>query len=740
MKQLLQNLRTGDTYIADVPVPTPKPKTALVRTAASLVSAGTERMVVEFAEKSLVGKARSRPDLVRQVLDKARREGVLGTVEAAFNRLDQPMPLGYSSAGTIVAVGDGLEGFHVGQRVACAGGGYAVHAEYTLVPQNLLTPLPDHVDFESAAVTTLGAIALHGFRLADTQLGERVAVIGIGMLGLLAMSISIAAGCHVLGIDLDKNRVEFAQKILTAMPVPGIGEAISRDQAEEAAIGFTAGRGFDAVLICADTSSNDPVELAGTIARDRAHIVAVGAVGLEIPRKIYFEKELSFINSRSYGPGRYDPSYEDKSQDYPIGYVRWTEGRNLEACVEMLAAGQLDVEPLISHRFPIETAPQAYELITGKRDEPFLGVLLTYFEKEEVQTQEIKEAVPPHVSPGEKKSDLVKLGVLGAGNFASAVMLPALRKQTRLELVGIASASGLNAQHAADKFGFRYATSDADRIITDPEINTIAVLTRHNLHAEQVIAAIHAGKHVFCEKPLALTSDQLDEIIITLGKSGNNSAPGGLLTVGFNRRFAPLAQRMKSFIAQRKEPLVAHYRVNAGYIPLTHWTHDLDIGGGRIIGEGCHFVDFLTYLVGQSPVSVTAHALPDMEYYREDNVHLTFSFPDGSLGSLSYLSNGDKSFPKERVEVFVGGRVAVLDDFRSLEMIRSGRRQVQRSRLRQDKGHRAEWDAFINAIQDGGPPPIPYEQLFGVTRATFAGMTALRDGVKVDVKAPLAEE
>jgi predicted dehydrogenase/threonine dehydrogenase-like Zn-dependent dehydrogenase len=737
MKQLLQNMRSGETTVAEVPIPLPKPGSALVRTAASLVSAGTERMVVEFAEKSLVGKARSRPDLVRQVLDKARREGLLTTMDAAFNRLDQPMALGYSSAGTIVDVGAGLEGFSVGQRVACAGGGYAVHAEYEVVPQNLITPLPDQVDFESAAFATLGAIAMHGFRLAEPQLGERIAVVGLGLLGLLTVGVARAAGCHVLGIDLDPRRVNLARELGS--------EAVLREGADEAAQSFSRGRGCDAVLICADTSSPDPVELAGAIARDRAHVVATGAVGLHLPRKVYYEKELSFINSRSYGPGRYDPSYEEAGRDYPIGYVRWTEGRNLEAFVDLLASGRLDVRPLITHRFPIERAPSAYELITGKKGEPFLGVLLTYHDtptqvdrsrSNVVQTQEPKQRPPT--------SSKVGIGVLGAGNFAVAVLLPALKKIPTVELVGIASASGLSAQHAAQRFGFHYASSEEAQILNDPEISTVAILTRHNLHARQVIAALSAGKHVFCEKPLALRDEDLREIAEALTGKGEEERAGEekslpshrrpLLTVGFNRRFAPLAQRLGAFIRERKEPLVAHYRVNAGYIPLTHWIQDSEQGGGRIIGEGCHFVDFLTFLVGSSPVSVSAQGLPDAGRYREDNVVLNYTFQDGSIGLVIYLANGDKAFPKERIEVFSGGRIAVLDDYRTLEMVHNGRREVVRSRLRQDKGHRAEWEAFAAAIHTGGPPPIPYEQLFGVTRATFAAVQALRTGTTLKIE------
>ncbi len=746
MKQLMQNLKNGDTIVTDAPIPKPQPGEALVRTAASLVSAGTERMVVEFAEKSLIGKARSRPDLVRQVFDKARREGLLTTLEAAFGRLDQPMPLGYSSAGTIVALAEdpkndlGLAGFHAGQRVACAGGGFAVHAEYACVPRNLLAALPDEVDFESAAFTTLGAIALHGFRLTQAQIGERIAVIGLGLLGLLAVEIAQAAGCRVFGVDLDPGRVSLAENLGA--------QAVLREQAIEAALGFSGGRGCDAILICADTSSTDPVELAGAIARDRARVVAVGAVGLQLPRKIYYEKELTFLNSRSYGPGRYDPTYEEKGVDYPLGYVRWSEGRNLEAVVDLLAQKRLDVKALITHRFPIEAAPQAYELITGKRKEPFLGVLLTYPQlNSETETSLIAQrsdvfrnstpaetaAALTHPQPTQLRvetSQRVSVGVLGAGNFAAAVMLPALKAISEVDLVGVASASGMNASYAAGRFGFHYASSDEVQVLEDPQINTIAVLTRHNLHARQVIAALTAGKHVFCEKPLALNQAELASIQQALAKPG---AP--LLTVGFNRRFAPLARKMKQFLDERKEPLFAHYRVNAGYIPLSHWTHDPEQGGGRLIGEGCHFIDFITYLVGAAPINVSVRGLPDANRYKEDNLMISLGFPDGSLGLVSYLANGDKAFPKERVEIFSAGRVAVLDDFRSIELVFNGRRKTLKSRLRQDKGHRAEWQAFSTAIQAGGPPSIPYDHIFGVMTATFASVQALRSGKTISIKA-----
>lgn len=706
MKQLLQNIRDGKTLIEDVPIPTPRAGQALVKVSTSLVSAGTERMVVEFAEKSLVGKARSRPDLVKQVLEKAKREGVAPTLQAAFNRLDQPMALGYSSAGTIVALGKNMRGFKIGQRVACAGGGYAVHAEYNLVPKNLLTPLPKNVDFESAAFTTLGAIALHGFRLAEPQLGENVAVIGLGLLGLLTIQIASAAGCNVLGIDLDPQRVKLASSLNI--------QAVARPQAESSAQAFTANRGFDTIIICADTSSNDPVELAGAIARDRAKVVATGAVGLNIPRKIYYEKEISFVNSRSYGPGRYDSNYEENGNDYPLGYIRWTEGRNFQAVVDLLSSRKLKVESLISHRFTIEKGVQAYEVITGKKKESFLGVLLTY--PEEKKNQENKIIFPSIVH---RQSSIVKLGVLGAGLYANATLLPVVKNNKDFELIGIASSGGLHAQHAGKKFGFQYATSDEDEIINDKNINAVAILTRHDSHAELTVKALKAGKNVFLEKPLALNSVQLDKIEKQLRITNH-----GLLTVGFNRRFSPLAQSLRSQVSSLNSPLHARYRINAGYIPANHWTQDPAIGGGRIIGEACHFIDLITYLVGAPPVSVNAVALPNQGKYSDDNVSMTFTFPDDSIGVVDYLANGDKSVPKERLEVFCEGMVAVLDDYVSLTVTKDGRKKEER--MAQDKGWRNEMVEFAKTIQSGGEAPIPYEQLIGVSKASFAAMESLR--------------
>ena len=715
MKQVLQNMRDGKTTVGNVPVPAVKRNSALVRTMASLVSAGTERMVVEFAEKNLISKATSRPDLVKQVISKAQREGVIPTIEAAFNKLDQPMSLGYSSAGIIEEVGRDLVGFQPGDRVACAGGGFAVHAEYGVVPQNLLVHLPDNVDFDSAAFATLGAIALQGFRLAKPQLGESVCVIGLGLLGLLTMQIARAAGCPVFGVDIDARRVDLARQLGC--------EALVRDDCEAQALTFTQSRGFDHVLICADTRANDPVELAGILARDRGTVVAIGAFGMDIPRKVYYEKELVFKISRSYGPGRYDPSYEEAGKDYPYGYVRWTEGRNIAAFIDLLAKNLVDVKPLISHHFPIEHAEDAYELITGKSNQPFLGVLLTYPEHE-------KSVTPRKVSFQQNQqpaSTSLHVGVLGAGNYAQAVFLPAIKKAGGASLTAIASASGLSAAHAAQKFGFATAASDENEILANPDINTVVILTRHQQHARQVITALKNGKAVYCEKPLAITPQELEQVEETLIQH-----PGALLTVGFNRRYAPFAIKLKEFIQSANAPMVIHYRVNAGFLPSNHWLHDPAQGGGRIIGEGCHFIDLCTFLTGQNPVSVTTHALPDGGQFQQDNCSITLRYPNGSIAVVQYLANGNKNFPKERVEVFAGGRIGVLDDFRVLELVTETKRNILRSRFSQDKGHLASWQNFLQSISRS-VPPIPYEELLSVTRASFAAVESITTGKPVSL-------
>lgn len=710
MKQLLQNMKNGSTEVKEIPVPRPGKRMALVQTAYSLVSAGTEKMLVEFAEKNLIEKAASRPDLVKQVIDKAKREGALTTIEATFNRLDQPLYPGYSSSGTIIALGDDMPGFQVGDRVACGGGKFATHAEYCTIPRNLLVKIPDNVQFDEAAFTTLGSVGLHGFRLASPLINESILIIGLGLLGLMTVQVALAAGCHVLGIDISQSRVDLAKSF-------GVSACL-RTEVDSIASSFTKNRGFDHVLICAGSKDNDSINLAGELCRDRGNVVAIGAVGLNIPRKIYYEKEINFIVSRSYGPGRYDFNYEEKGQDYPLGFVRWTEGRNMESFIDLLASGKMDVRKLISHRIPIEEGEKAYNLITGKAAEPFLGVLLQYkigddhfIRNEPIPIQKIK---PPLA---------ITVGVLGAGNYANTTFLPALKKCTKpVSLISIASGSGGSARHAAEKYKFEKVDTSGNAILDDPAVNTVVILTRHHLHGAEVLRAIQNGKNVYCEKPLALTIAELNEIFKAIQLN-----PEPVITVGYNRRFAPLGKKLSEFFLDSPEPLAMHYTINAGYIPPNHWTQDPAIGGRRIIGEGCHFIDFLGFISHSHPTSVYSIALPDNGRYNQDNVSLQFKFSNGSVGTISYLANGDKSFPKERIEIFGGGKVAVLNDFRSLDTWHNGSHHQVKSILRQDKGHIASCQAFINAILEGTERPIPIEDLFYTSLASFAAVESIRE-------------
>ncbi len=714
MKQVIQNMKTGLTSVEDIPIPSITPGSVLVRTAASLVSAGTERSVVEFAEKNLVSKAQSRPDLVKQVLDKASREGIVPTIEAVFNRLDQPMTLGYSSAGTVVEVGEGVTGIQPGDRVACAGGNHAVHAEFALVPKNLIASIPSNVSCDEAAFTTLAAVAMQGFRLATPQVGEKIAVVGLGLLGLLSAKIALAAGCEVVGCDIDPKRIAFAKEM-------GI-DAVINAVAPETMASLTNNHGADAVLICAASTSNDPIQLAARLVRDKGMIISVGAVGLDLERKPFFEKEITFLVSRSYGPGRYDAKFEELGQDYPYAYVRWTEQRNMESVLALMKSGKLDVKPFITHRFEIQDAVQAYELIKGDSTD-YLGVLLTYPARAGEEEKRIALKTSRVVNAQAK----VTLGVLGAGNYATATFLPIVTRDGSSRLHTIASLTGVKAEHAGSKFGFQHASADEHVIIDDPEINSVAILTRHDQHARQSMLALQAGKYVFCEKPMALNREELDALLQVI-----NEHPDLCFTVGFNRRFAPLTAQLKAFLAPSPEPMVINYRVNAGLLPLSHWLHDTAIGGGRIIGEACHFIDLMQFLTGAKPVSVSAVSLPDAGKYASDNVSALIRFDNGSTGQLSYLANGDKAWPKEMVEVFCGGRIAVLDDFKSMETMMDGKRQVSRS-ARQDKGHAACWKAFVDTVSNGGPAPIPLDQLAATTLTTFAIMESLRTGATITV-------
>ena len=711
MRQVLQEVNGGKIQVADVPSPQLLPGCVLVHTAASLVSAGTERASSEFARSNLLQKARMRPDLVREVWNKARRDGVVSAMSAVRSRMDQPSAPGYSSAGTVVAVGEGITDIRPGDRVACAGAGHAMHAEVACIPRLLLARIPSfEVSFDQAAATTLGTVALHGIRTADAKLGDVVGVIGLGLLGQLTVQILKAAGCRVIGMDLVRERVDLALRF-------------GADAASASSTGFldacmqhSGGRGADAILVTAQSSGSDPVNLAANAARDRAVIVAVGVVGMELARRTFYEKELDFRLSRSYGPGRYDAAYEQKGIDYPIGYVRWTETRNMEAFLHLLAERKVNVDALITHRFPIQQAQLAYDLIGGESREPFLGVLITYPEHE-AETVQIPTRRPVEVRSA-LKADSISIGLLGAGSFALGTLLPTIRKVGGSTMVGICSAGGSHSHHAAKKFGFRYAAKDEASLIAAPDVNVIVVTTRHHLHSRQVIAALNAGKHVFCEKPLCLNEDELRDIVRAYEVGQAHARP--LLMIGFNRRFAPLALRLKSFLSEVHEPLAMHYRVNAGFIPANHWLNDPEQGGGRIIGEVCHFVDLLTFLAGAPPVEVQARSLPNPGQYSNDNVVCSLRFANGSQGTISYLANGDKSYSKERLEIFGGGAVAVLEDFQRLELARRGQKRVIRSWSGQDKGHQGEWSAFVSALRDAKPSPIPFGEVMTTMLATFA--------------------
>lgn len=733
MKQVLQDARSGGITVAEVPAPQLLPGCVLVRIAASVVSAGTERASAQFAQKNLLQKAKSRPDLVWEVISKVQRDGIFAAMQAVRSRLDLPQSPGYSSAGTVLAVGEGVVDLQPGDRVACAGAGFAVHAEVACVPRLLVARIPSRpsndgeVSFDEAAFATLGAVALHGIRISDVKLGDLVAVIGLGLLGQLTVQLLKAAGCRVLGMDIDASRADLARRM-------GAEAAASSASAfRELCVEISQGTGVDSVLITAETSSSGPVNLAGAIARDRAVVVAVGTVGMDIERKAYYEKELDFRISRSYGPGRYDAAYEQKGRDYPIGYVRWTETRNMEAFVQFLAEKKVDVGALITHRFSIERAQSAYDLIIGNSREPFLGVVIQYSQTADECALAFspERATEASHSPSASPSG-ASVGLLGAGVFAAGTLIPAMKASANTTLVAVCAATGSHARHFVRKFGFRSCTTDEVQLMGDPAVNSVVIATRHHLHARQVLAALAAGKHVFCEKPLCLLEEELSSIIDAF----RIASPQRLvLTVGFNRRFAPMTTRMKSFLAPISEPLALHYRINAGHLPPDHWVNDREQGGGRILGEVCHFVDLLMFLAGSPIVEVEARAIGNSARYSGDNVLASLRFGNGSVGTISYLANGDRVFSKERIEVFGGGSTAVLEDFRRLELVREGRKQTIHSRWRQDKGHRGEWDAFAQAVQLRNEGPIQFDELVCSTLATLRVDQSVAIGSRLAVDA-----
>jgi len=715
MRQLIQSYRTGEMKIEDVPPPAARPGGVVVRTVRSLVSAGTEKMIVDLARKSLLQKARSRPDLVRKVIDTARKQGVWNAFQKVQSKLDTPIPLGYSSAGVVVEVGEHVHEYRVGDRVACAGAGYANHADYAYVPRNLLAHVPDGVALEDASFATVAAIALQGVRQTQPTLGERVAVLGLGLIGQITVQLLAANGCRVLGFDPNPARAKLATEL-------GAEMAVSADL-EAAAERFTRGDGLDAVIVAASTPTNDPLVQAGEISRLRGRVVVVGLVGMEVPRSLYYKKELDLRMSMSYGPGRYDPDFEERGFDYPIAHVRWSEQRNLEAILELLAGKRLAFAPLVTHRFSIDQALTAYDLIT-KGSEPYLGVVLDYGADETDAT-----APSPRLVLGEapKAKASLGIGLVGAGGFGQSVLLPALKSAGGTDPIAIASAGGATARRVGEQYGFRVATADAREVIAHADVDAVFVLTRHDLHAPYVVAALEAGKHVFCEKPLALSRDEV--AAIETARAGSQ----GDVMVGFNRRFAPLVQRIATHFAGRGAPLVMHYRINAGFIPPEHWVHDPVEGGGRILGEGCHFIDLLHFLAGARPVRVYTESIGAGSRFRgDDNVAITIRFADGSVGTVTYTAAGDATLGKEYLEVYGEGGVAILDDFRTLLLARD-RKQEKVKAANQDKGFDEEMKRFVAAAKSGAEMPIPFAELRGSTLATIAAVESLQRGGPVEV-------
>lgn len=706
MKQVLQDLAQGKTELITCPAPLVRQGQLLIDTTVSLISAGTERMLVDFGRAGLIAKARQQPEKVLQVLDKVRTDGLLTTVEAVRSKLGQPIPLGYCNVGIVREIGSGVEGFRAGDRVISNG----PHADVVSVPRNLCARIPDEVSDEEAAFTVVAAIGLQGIRLAGPTLGEAFVVTGAGLIGLLTIQLLRAHGCRVLAIDFDETKLALARSFGADICNPAKGE-----DPVAAGIAFSRGAGVDGVIITASTKSSDPVTQAARMCRKRGRIVLVGVTGLELNRADFYEKELSFQVSCSYGPGRYDPAYEDLGQDYPMGFVRWTEQRNFEAVLDLMAARQVDVRPLISHRFPFDNAPAAYENLAS--DKASLGILLDYQHAvEERHTCTVQlNAEPQTASPAAPV-----VGFIGAGNYAGRMLIPAFRK-AGATLHSIASAGGVSGVIQGKRLGFANATSDTAGLLTHPAINAIAIATRHDSHARLTVDALLAGKHVFVEKPLALNLEELEAV-----KHAYASA-NQLLMVGFNRRFAPLVQRMKSQLDLVREPKSIIMVMNAGAIPADHWTQDQATGGGRIIGEACHHIDLMRFLVGAPIDSISARKMGENDAVKltEDKAVLTLGFADGSFGTIHYLANGGSSFPKERVEVFTAGRTLQLDNFLRLRGYNWKGFSSQKS-WRQDKGQNACAAAFLSAVSEGTPSPIPFAELEEVARITIEAADMLR--------------
>ncbi len=709
MKQVLQNLKTGELEIAEVPVPAIRAGSLLIKTSKTLISTGTERMLVNFAKSSLVGKAKQQPEKVKQVIDKIKTDGLIPTLHSVFNRLDEPLPLGYCNCGTVVEVGSDVEGFAVGDRIISNG----PHAEFVCVPKNLCAKVPDNITDDTAVFTVLASIGLQGIRLLNPTFGETIVVSGLGLIGLMTVQMLIANGCKVIGIDFGKDKIALAQKYGAQAIDLSIGA-----YPVEAVMAMTNGIGADGVLIAASAKDDQIVHQSAQMSRKRGRIILVGVVNLNIERSDFYEKELTFQVSCSYGPGRYDNKYENAGQDYPYGFVRWTEQRNFEAILNSMSAGNLKVDELISERIDIARADKAYKMLT--EDASKMALILTYPQGKTERKNTIRFKVAnKNLSPVSK----VVLGIIGAGNFAKMTMLPVL-KESGARLKTIADIDGVTGIHSARKFGFEIATNDYKQLLEDGEVNTVFITTRHDLHAKMVIQALEAGKNVHTEKPLCLNKDELQQI-----KASLSEHPSQQLFVGFNRRFSPHAVKIKQLVSSLTAPLCMNWLINAGTVPSDVWIQNSKVGGGRIIGEGCHWLDFMLYLTGSPIKRVSATMLGQncQEEVKTDKMSITVSFENGSIGTIHYFANGNKSYPKETFELFCQNKILKLDNFRKLTGY--GFKSFKKMSLwSQDKGHNEQFKSFIKRINEGGDPLIPFEDIENVTLASFAAMESAQSG------------
>ena len=715
MKQILQNLKSGKTELVEVPCPHVRAGHLLIQTSVSLVSSGTERMLVEFSHASLIQKARQKPDKVKMVLNKIKSDGLLPTLEAVFNKLGQPLPLGYCNVGHVIGVGKGVTEFKLGDRVVSNG----PHAEIVCVPKNLCDKIPTSVTDDAAAFTVIGAIGLQGVRLLKPTFGESVVVIGLGLIGLIAVQILRANGCKVIGFDYDQTKVDIANKlgIISVNPAGGTNQV--RFVEEQ-----TSGIGADGVLITASAKGNEIISQSARMSRKRGRIVLVGVVGLDISRAEFYEKELSFQVSCSYGPGRYDDDYEQKGYDYPVAFVRWTEKRNLEAILSAIERGQLDVESLITERVPLADYNRIYGNMSGSSS---IASLLVY--EGNADTSSVVTVTEQSFSKGEGV-----IGIVGAGNFTSATLLPSL-KHLGAQLKYIVSAGGVSAGTLARRAGFACAATDYRQVLEDDEVDLLLITTRHDLHASMVIESLEAGKSVFVEKPLCLNQEELiriDEVY----KSVSDRPDGPVLTVGFNRRFAPFARKMKALIGMGAVNIVA--TMNVGEIPANSWVHDLEVGGGRIVGEACHFIDLCTYLTGSRVSSVCMNAMGTSPKENTDNASILLRYENGSNAVINYFANGNKACSKERIEVHSQGRSLVLDNWRKLRGF--GFKGFSRLKKKQDKGHAEQFRLLIERLKSGGEALIPYKEIINTTLASFAAIESMKKGCWVDLKEGLAAD